>query len=86
MLKTTGKTKEIPLLGRALRFFNQRSREWTQPYYYLEDVDESELSIAVVWRKGAYLYQAAKELIRIANQIDPLEEQARGIQPNVTAE
>lgn len=49
-----------------------------EPYYYMEDAEESELSIAVVWRKGAYLYQAAKELIRIANQIDPLEEQAKG--------
>ena len=37
------------------------------PYYYLED--DCELSIAVVWRKGTYLQQSAKELIRIAKEL-----------------
>ena len=30
----TGKTKAIPVLGRTLTFFNQRSRDWTHPYPY----------------------------------------------------
>lgn len=37
------------------------------PYYYLED--DCELSIAVVWRKGAYLQESARELIRIAKEL-----------------
>lgn len=37
------------------------------PYYYLED--DCELSIAVVWRKDAYLQENAKELIRLAKEI-----------------
>lgn len=40
------------------------------PYYYLED-GSSELSVAIMWRKGAYLLQAAKEIIRIAQKIQP---------------
>lgn len=44
------------------------------PYYYLDD--STELSIAVVWRKGAYLQQEAVDLIRIAKEINslPLDE------------
>lgn len=38
------------------------------PYYYLED--DCELSIAVVWRKGTYLQESAKELIRIARELN----------------
>lgn len=38
------------------------------PYYYLED--DCELSIAVVWRKGTYLQESAKELIRIAKELN----------------
>ena len=30
----TGKTKEMTCLGRALRFCNQKSRDWTHPYEY----------------------------------------------------
>lgn len=38
------------------------------PYYYLED--DCDLSIAVVWRKGTYLQDSAKELIRIARELN----------------
>ena len=39
------------------------------PYYYLDD-ESSELQVAVMWRKGAYLQQEAKELIRLAKEIN----------------
>ena len=38
---------------------------------------ESELSIVVAWRKGAYLYQAAKELIKVADEINVSDEHCR---------
>ena len=33
-MEMTGKTKEMTCLGRALRFCNQKSRDWTHPYEY----------------------------------------------------
>lgn len=41
------------------------------PYYYLNDPFVGALSVAVVWRKGAYLQHIAKELARIAKEIYP---------------
>lgn len=46
--------------------FFDPSKEYL-PYYYLED--DCDLSIAVVWRKGTYLQQSAKELIRVAKEL-----------------
>lgn len=38
------------------------------PYYPLDD-KENELVVTVMWRKGVYLFQAAREIIRIALKI-----------------
>lgn len=47
--------------------FFDPAREYL-PYYYLED--DCELSLAVVWRKGTYLQESAKELIRISKELN----------------
>lgn len=39
------------------------------PYYYLDDGANSDLSIAIAWRKNAYLHQSLKDLIEIAHRI-----------------
>jgi DNA-binding transcriptional LysR family regulator len=39
------------------------------PYYYLDGISNTDLSIAVMWRKGTYLRQAAKNLIEVAREI-----------------
>jgi len=43
-------------------------KEYDIPWYPLDD-SENELHIAVMWREDVYLIQAAKELIRIAQEI-----------------
>ena len=48
--------------------FFDPSKEY-MPYYYVDD-EASELQVAVMWRKGAYLQNEARELIRIAKEIN----------------
>lgn len=40
-----------------------------EPYYYLNDGVDSDLSIAVAWRKNTYLRQTANDLIEIAKEL-----------------
>ena len=41
------------------------------PYYYIQD-EESELEVAIMWRKEAYLQQEVRELIRLARKINQM--------------
>ncbi len=51
-----------------------------QPYYYLKNIEESELKIAIVRKKGVFLSKGARELIQIARG---LYEQQHAVNPNV---
>lgn len=39
------------------------------PYYYLDSIQDNCLSVAVAWRKGAYLNYSAKNFILTARSI-----------------
>jgi LysR family hydrogen peroxide-inducible transcriptional activator len=58
--------------GIASAFLNESLFDETQeskPYYYLQNTNTS-LSVAMVWRKGSYLKNIAKRLIRYTREIE----------------
>jgi DNA-binding transcriptional LysR family regulator len=48
-----------------------------ESYYFLEGISDSDLSVAVIWRKGAYNSKTAKELINVAQEFNTATELTR---------